>query len=498
MSFEIRLLAFVWCCFAMHSQTVAQESVTAFTRTLQVLAHPNVGDLTCPTKRSKKTFAPTPSGQEPMVIPDIEVVELELAKQGEESVTAPRPSPKADLQTSWLKAQPIDRPFRMALWGDSHMAIGIFSTELNRTLGLGADQIQSAFIPATMNRAGVRLPVRKTCVSDGWRHESAHANSDGAAFPGPALVNLFSATPNESLAWDLRDSSGHARHARMMFLFQQTVAPIRLAVSVDEGTEQEVVLNGPAGPGKLELVGDAALSVVRIRILDGKVRAHGIQLNSFVSTRLQFDLFGYPGATVAGWKLADLSYFKTWFSGNDLNLVVLAYGTNEGNQKPFNPVAYRGLLEKSVQQLRNAFPNAACLLIAPGDRGILIPKSKTQKIKRKGFRKGKTKAEASQKANRVKRVPLNLFAYSRIHQKIGDIQKEVASQNGCQAWSMFEAMGGMMSSYTWARGEPKLMAPDLIHFTSKGYEQLARILAHNIDWRADLLWTNLSSGAPTQ
>ena len=498
MSFEIRLLAIVLCFSAMHSQALAQEAAIAFTRTLQVLTHPNVGDLTCPAKRSKKTVAPTPSEQEPMVIPELEVVEIEPADQDEESVIATPPRSKADWQTSWIKAQPADRPFRMALWGDSHMAIGTFSAELNRILGLGADQIQSAFIPATMNRSGVRLPVRKTCVSDGWRHESAHANTDGSAFPGPALVNLFSATPNESLAWDLRDSSGQARHNRMTFLFQQTATPIRLALSVDEGTEQEVVLNGPAGPGKLELVGDAALSVVKIRLLDGNVRAHGIQLNPFGSTRLQFDLFGYPGATVAGWKLADLSYFKTWFSGPDLNLVVLAYGTNEGNQKPFNPGAYRVLLEKSVQQMRNAFPNAACLLIAPGDRGILIPKSKNQKIKRKGLRKGKTKAEASQKANRVKRVPLNLFAYSKIHQKIGDIQKEVASQNGCQAWSMFEAMGGMKSSYTWARGEPKLMAPDLIHFTSKGYEQLARILAHNIDWRADLLWTNLSSGAPTQ
>lgn len=496
MSFEIRLLSLVLCCSAMYSQGLAQEAVTAFTRTLQVQTHPNVGDLTCPAKRSKNTVAPTPAGQEPMVIPDLEVVEIELADQDEESGIATPPRSKAEWQTNWIKAQAADRPFRMALWGDSHMAIGTFSAELNRALGLGVDQIQSAFIPATMNRSGVRLPVRKSCVSDGWRHESAHSHADAAAFPGPALVNLFSVTPNESLAWDLRDSSGQARHTRMTFLFQQTATPIRLAVSVDEGIEQEVVLNGPAGPGKLELIGDAALSLVKIRLLEGNVRAHGIQLSPIVSTRLQFDLFGYPGATVAGWKLSDLSYFKTWFSGNDLNLVVLAYGTNEGNQKPFNPVAYRGLLEKSIQQLHNAFPNAACLLIAPGDRGILIPKSKAQKIKRKGLRKGKTKADAAQKANRVKRVPSDLFVYSRIHQKIGEIQKEIALQHGCQAWSMFDAMGGMTSSYAWARSQPPLMAHDLIHFTAKGYEQLAKKLAQDINWRAELLWIDRSSYEP--
>jgi lysophospholipase L1-like esterase len=38
---------------------------------------------------------------------------------------------------------------------------------------------------------------------------------------------------------------------------------------------------------------------------------------------------------------------------------------------------------------------------------------------------------------------------------------------------MQAAMGGVGSAYTWARQNPALMAPDLIHFTPAGYRELA-------------------------
>ena len=173
----------------------------------------------------------------------------------------------------------------------------------------------------------------------------------------------------------------------------------------------------------------------------------------------------------------------------DVHLAILAYGTNEGNQKPFNPESYRELLVGAVRNLRDVFPQAACLLIAPGDRGILIPKSRAEKIKRKGAKGGKSNKK-TKPVTPAKQGPSDLFVYSRIHQQIGDIQKEVATQYGCSSWSMFEAMGGTASAYGWARSSPALMAPDLIHFTIKGYEQLARQLAQEIKWRPESLWTD--------
>ena len=483
------------CCFMMPWSIGAQELKADVARILHVQSRSAVPDLTCQKALPKKPVGRLIHPQEPMVIPDAEMLDAEQDEYQKFTKNSNTKSPPPlDRNLGWLRAQPTDRPFRMAIWGDSHIAAGFFSAELIRLLGLDSGQVQSAFIPASMNRAGVRLFVRKTCVTSGWRYESAHAHVEGARSPGPALVNLHTTTPDESIAWDLRDSSGHAQRKRMTLLFQQAPNPITISLSVDEGIEHKILLNGPIGPGRLEIVGDAPLSVVKVRLLEGDLRVHGVKLEVPSSTKLQFESFGYPGATVSAWKSANISYLKNWLSEVDLQLVILAYGTNEGNQKPVDPIEYRDLLEKAVINLRSTFPTAACLLIAPGDRGILIPRSRAERFKHKATKKGKTSYVAPKNVasppSRTKRTPSDLLLYSHIHQQIGDIQKELATKEGCQVWSMQEAMGGKTSAYDWARSKPALMAPDLIHFTINGYEELARKMARDIHWSPELLWAD--------
>lgn len=473
----------------------AQELKADFTRILHVKSRSDVPDLTCQKVRPKKPAGRVTTSQEPMVIPDAELLSAEQDEYhnftNNSNIKSP---PPIDRNLAWLKAQPTNHPFRIAIWGDSHIAAGFFTAELIRLLGLDSGLVQSAFIPASMNRAGVRLFVRKTCVTSGWKYESAHANVEGAHSPGPALVNLYTTTPNESIAWDLRDSSGHAQRKRMTLLFQQMPNPTRISLSVDEGIEHVILLNGPTGPGRLEIVSDTTLSIVKVRLLEGDLRVHGVKLELPSYTKLQFESFGYPGATVSAWKSANIPYLKNWLSEVDLQLVILAYGTNEGNQKPFDPIEYRHLLEKAVINLRSTFPTAACLLIAPGDRGILIPKSRSERLKHKATKKGKANYVASKNLAsppiQTQRTPSDLLLYSHIHQQIGDIQKELATKQGCQAWSMQEAMGGKTSAYDWARKKPALMAPDLIHFTINGYEELARKMAQDIHWSTELLWAD--------
>jgi lysophospholipase L1-like esterase len=178
------------------------------------------------------------------------------------------------------------------------------------------------------------------------------------------------------------------------------------------------------------------------------------------------DVFGYPGATVAGWKSAQADYFNAWFT-QPYQLVMLEFGTNEGNVKPFDIATYRSTLVQSVRAMRAAFPAAACVLIAPGDRGVLVPRSAN--IRKKGVRKTVARK-------------IDLLVYARIHAEIGRVQAQVAQDAGCSSWSMQDAMGGPGSAYRWARQSPALMAPDLIHFTVAGYQRLAQAFARDMGW----------------
>jgi lysophospholipase L1-like esterase len=213
------------------------------------------------------------------------------------------------------------------------------------------------------------------------------------------------------------------------------------------------------------------MSSLALRVLQGHLRLQGLEWPVATTVRLQMDVFGYPGATVGGWRHVRPESLVPWWPEPPYDLVVLAFGTNEGNVQPFSAPAYRQMLEASVSQWRAVFPQTACLLMAPGDRGVLVRRSQ---------KKGKSSPRDTGPA-----AP-DVLRFTRVHDEIGRIQKQVAKSHGCHAWSMFEAMGGAGSAYRWARHNPPLMARDLIHFTVPGYQRLAQLMARDLGWGPDL------------
>jgi hypothetical protein len=474
---------------------------------LRVVAQPAVPDLQCAAiPRAAASMAPV--DMDPREIPDDE--DVQAALNAARHVAAPQAS--ADQRGVGLLGQALPgEPYRVAVWGDSHLAAGFFTQELVKILKLEPDQVRPALIPANMNRPGVRLPLRKSCVSPQWRYEPAHAHAAGAAAPGPGLVNLYTSQPDASLAWDLRNAAGVAELLQVRVLYQQTALPVKLAISVDAGPEVEVTLSAAEGPAVLELSGDAPLSVVRVRLVSGDMRLHGLGLPVGPLTALQMDVFGYPGATVAGWKQAQPDYMAAWFAQTRYNLVMMEFGTNEGNVKPFDAKGYELSLRASLKQMRAVFPDAACVLIAPGDRGVLIRRSEklrnnpSAKVRKNSVRpsaKNSAKKSSAGKAparqtnfkpsqDSVGGTAKNLLQYTHIHEEIGQIQKTVGQENACKVWSMLNAMGGQGGAYRWVRQSPPLMARDLIHFTVPGYQQLAQQFATDMGWETRQLLPDL-------
>ncbi len=410
---------------------------------------------------------PSPSSPaEPTEVPDADEVARALAEsQGQ----AGAPGPAAPDEARPLRAWPrpaAEAPLRVAVWGDSHMAAGFFTEELARLAGVRDTLAQPRLLPAGFGHAGVRGLVRRACVTGPWVRESAHASAAAARQPGPGLVSLVNTAPGAELAWDLRDVNGEPRHRRVRVLVAHAAAGVVLEVTVDGAAPRTVLLGSDAVGSMLELnSAGGALSVLRIRVLEGTLRLQGLQLGEPgpASDALQIDLYGYPGATVAGWAQADAAAHAAWFTERPYDLVVLAYGTNEANDPSFRAEDYRAQLVRAVARLRERFPQAQCLLVAPGDRGLRVPRQRAS-------------ARASSRARN------DLLRYARLHAQVATVQQEVAQAAGCAAWSMQAAMGGAGSAYPWARQQPAWMAPDLIHFTPAGYRELARRLAAELGW----------------
>lgn len=380
--------------------------------------------------------------------------------------TSPAPAARVTLRPA------LQTPLRVAVWGDSHMAAGFFTEELARLAGVRDTLVQPRLLPAGFGHAGVRGLVRRACVSGPWVRESAHASAAAARQPGPGLVSLVNTAPGASLAWDLRDASGEPRHRQVRVLLAPSATGVALEVTVDGAAPRTVLLGSDAVGSVLELSSaGGALSLLRLRVLEGSLRLQGLQLGEPVlaSDPLQIDLYGYPGATVAGWAQADATAHAAWFAERRYDLVVLAYGTNEAHDPGFRIDDYRAQLVRAVARLRERFPEAQCLLVAPGDRGLRVPRKR---------------ASTPTAPRTAPRARTDLLRYARLHAEVATVQQEVAQAAGCAAWSMQAAMGGVGSAYAWARQQPAWMAPDLIHFTPAGYRELARRLGAELGWVA--------------
>jgi lysophospholipase L1-like esterase len=473
----------LWCFSPLVGST---PSMTTSPMAKQLLQISNSGagsvSLVCPRKGPPSTRPSAPVA-EPTEIPDDDEVAQALQEASAERTST------TDLSGQRLQGDP--RGWRIAVWGDSHMAAAFFSDQMVRQMVPADAPVTSRFVHAGVGHGGVRALVHKTCLSGSWGREMAYAHADAAVAPGPGMTSLVAKSPGATLALDLRDAQGLARHTQLQILHHGDGAGLtRLAIRVDGEDETLVLLDPGTGPHALTLETRLPLSTLQIRVVEGAFRFQGLKLPETpapAASALHLDLFAYPGATMAGWVRSDLGYLSTWFTDQAYDLALIAFGTNEGNDPRFNEDAYRDMLALALGNFRRVFPQTQCVLIGPGDRGIRVVKSRAIKrskaanaknltSKNQTSKKQATQNKGATKAphQTAKAAPsAQLLKYARIHERIGQIQADLAAQHGCQAWSMQTAMGGVGSAYTWARKSPALMAPDLIHFTPAGYRELA-------------------------
>ena len=437
---------------------------------LDFVADGQAAELQCPATRpatARRPAATPPPAEEDTVLepPTLdELLEFLMAE-----------SPAAQDTGLQLKRRTADRPARIAFWGDSHLAANFFGEELVRLSGFRPQEVQAQFLPATLGRAGVRLPLRKRCQGNGWSYKYAYADPTLDGDFGPALAQLHSRTPGSYLWIDFRQQAGEPalRGVDLQFALPPADEPMPvLGVTVDDGEEQILTTDRTFG-GIVRINADRAMSVLRLRLVKGNVALEGFRPRYLESAALYLDTLAIPGATVQGWTHADPETMRARLGDTSYDFVALQYGTNEGNRRPFDAEAYSAELSQALTHLRQVFPDAQCVLIGPTDRGILTPHPRL---------KGK---KTNQKKPRPGKPLPDLLRFAKIHQQISDIQRSVGKTHQCAFWNWQAAMGGPGGAYRWLYKTPPLMARDLIHLTLPGYQQSARDFArdlHFTDW----------------
>ncbi|PJB15601.1 MAG: hypothetical protein CO118_02860 [Flavobacteriales bacterium CG_4_9_14_3_um_filter_32_8] len=167
---------------------------------------------------------------------------------------------------------------------------------------------------------------------------------------------------------------------------------------------------------------------------------YGISLEG--GTGIVMDNIPLRGSSGTVFTKQDATLLGNMYANLAPNLIILEFG---GNTIPYIDsekacTDYGGWFQSQINFIKKLNPNAAIIVIGPGDMSI---KEKTEYV---------------------------TYPYL---EGVRDALKKAAINSGCIFWDMYEVMGGKNSMPKWVAAEPSLAASDYTHFSPLGAKKIA-------------------------
>lgn len=163
---------------------------------------------------------------------------------------------------------------------------------------------------------------------------------------------------------------------------------------------------------------------------------------------------GQVGATLADFAGRDETVVRTEIEAWRPDLIILAFGTNDGFDDGLDMIAWDATLRDQIWRLRRFAPDAAILVLGAPD----------------ALRRGEARACPGVPD---RGAPRNLS-------RVRAVQRMVADEMGVAFWDWQGRMGGECSAERLAGGREPMMRGDRVHFTSAGGEWIGGLLADDL------------------
>ena len=173
---------------------------------------------------------------------------------------------------------------------------------------------------------------------------------------------------------------------------------------------------------------------------------------------------GLPGAELAHMGLGGDEALRAELAAYTPDLIVIAYGTNEGFAPNFSSADYEAVLRGQISRLRYIAPGAPILLLgAPDAQSRLLALTSN-----------------SDQGHRARIGADGWFSPPAL-QDVRAIQRRVALDAHVALWDWAARMGGPGAASAWASARPPLMRADHVHYTPLGGQRLAEQLQNDLD-----------------
>jgi lysophospholipase L1-like esterase len=319
-----------------------------------------------------------------------------------------------------LKAGEKTASMRILHFGDSHSALPAVQQDYRGLFqGRFGDGGPGFGLPWVNPQPDLRARA-----SRGWHKPPQHAQRAAGGLQA-AWIEAVRAGETATLEGDF---------SRLRIHFQSLPGGGSAKILVDGRLLEEISLRGTMPELKVferSLPPSRRLDVVTSR--PGPVRLLGVSLEGPAGAT--YSVLAANGVQ-ASWLLAiPEELFAAQVQAEAPDLVILAFGTNEANDRLFDPEVYRGNLEALLARFRKAAPSAGLVLFGPPD--AKLPRSQPGALDR-----------------------------------VIQVQRAVAAAHGARFWDQREAMGGPGAMAAWSQAG--LARPDGVHLTKEGYRRLAQ------------------------
>ncbi|MFT7583172.1 MAG: lysophospholipase L1-like esterase, partial [Myxococcota bacterium] len=334
---------------------------------------------------------------------------------------------------------------RVTHWGDSAIAADGMPSMARRLL---QQQFGDAGHGFSLVAAGNRWYLRKDIEfeSRGWKVQEFIRKDSADGFYGYGGVAAVGYLGSRA-SWKTVDDGPVGKAAsRFEVLFRRAKGGGDLEVTVDGGAETKVFStatdegDAPQDTSVVVKVSDGPHSFRVKNIGGGMTKLYGAVIERDIPG-VVYDSIGTIGARAGRQRNIDDDHFIAQLRHRKPDLMVLMYGGNALKDKT-TMAQYAASYSTVVERYRRALPQASCLVMSPIDHG--------EYYRRK-----------------VRTVPRQV--------EIMRVQREVALEQGCAWFSLYDAMGGQGSIGRWFKSSPRLAEADLGHPTAKGSITLGRL-----------------------
>ncbi len=351
--------------------------------------------------------------------------------------------------------------------GDSHTSADFFTGRVRERLQQAFGPGGTAYLVPGKPHLGVRSALFESDASDDWTYEALQKSDETRRF----YLSGFNAVARHAGASLSLRARGGLPYDRLEVAFLKQPGGGRAEVLVDGEPRGQIDLDGAADArATLDLqpseTGASGFHDVAVRALsDAPVTVTGVEV-ARDGDGVSYISLGFPGATVQLLqKLAAENLADEWRRLAP-DIVVLAFGTNEGFNDALDVAAYSAQYEQIVRRLQALRPGVRVVLIGPPDG------ARASAACRNAAPSPDCPASARQPAAAADAAPCRLQTPPKLAQ-VREAQRRLAERVGAVFWDWSSAMPGPCGAQVWAAANPPLMARDYVHMTTEGYKQSA-------------------------